>query len=73
MKKKTIRNIHNNNTQKTAERTQNMDTFNNSSLLPLSSIARRATEDHLSCLKHKTVCRFTLIELLVVIAIIGIR
>ena len=38
---------------------------------PLSSIARRAEEDHLSYLKRKT-ARFTLIELLVVIAIIAI-
>ena len=37
---------------------------------PLSSIARRAEEDHLSSLKRKR--RFTLIELLVVIAIIAI-
>jgi len=43
-----------------------------SSIIPLSSTARRATEDHFSCLKRKTVCRFTLIELLVVIAIIAI-
>ena len=45
--------------------------FKTSSLLSLSSIARRATEDHTSSLKRKTV-RFTLIELLVVIAIIAI-
>ena len=45
--------------------------FKTSSLIPLSSIARRATEDPLSYLKRKTV-RFTLIELLVVIAIIAI-
>ncbi|MBO4647615.1 MAG: type II secretion system protein [Lentisphaeria bacterium] len=43
-----------------------------SSLIPLSSTARRATEDHLSYLKRKTVRCFTLIELLVVIAIIAI-
>jgi|GEM_PF-322538 len=41
-------------------------------LIPLSSIARRAKEDHLSYLKHRTLFRFTLIELLVVIAIIAI-
>ena len=47
--------------------------FNPSSLLPLSSIARRAAEDHhASYLKRKTPCCFTLIELLVVIAIIAI-
>ena len=45
--------------------------FSASSLIPLSSIARRAEEDHLSYLKRKT-ARFTLIELLVVIAIIAI-
>ena len=43
-----------------------------SSLIPLSSIARRAEEDHLSYLKRKAAFRFTLIELLVVIAIIAI-
>ena len=42
-----------------------------SSFISLSSIARRAEEDHLSYLKRKMV-RFTLIELLVVIAIIAI-
>jgi hypothetical protein len=52
------------------EREQNTNQF--SSLISLSSIARRAEEDHLSYLKGKT-ARFTLIELLVVIAIIGIR
>ena len=41
-----------------------------SSFISLSSIARRAVEDHLSSLQHKL--RFTLIELLVVIAIIAI-
>ena len=41
-----------------------------SSLISLSSIARRAAEDH--TLKRKAACRFTLIELLVVIAIIAI-
>ena len=46
--------------------------FETSSLIPLSSIARRAKEDHLSYLKRKTTRRFTLIELLVVIAIIAI-
>ena len=46
--------------------------FKTSSLIALSSKARRATEDPLSCLKRKTVRRFTLIELLVVIAIIAI-
>ena len=40
------------------------------SFISLSSIARRAEEDHHSSLKRKR--RFTLIELLVVIAIIGI-
>jgi len=39
---------------------------------PLSSTVRRATEDHLTCLKRKTARRFTLIELLVVIAMIAI-
>ena len=43
-----------------------------SSFISLSSIARRAEENHLSCLKRKTASRFTLIELLVVIAIIAI-
>ena len=43
-----------------------------SSLLSLSSIARRAEEDHLSSLKRKTNFRFTMIELLVVVAIIAI-
>ena len=43
-----------------------------SSLISLSSIARRAKADHLSYLTRKTVCSFTLIELLVVIAIIAI-
>ena len=43
--------------------------FKTSYLIPLSSIARSATEDHLSSLKRE---RFTLIELLVVIAIISI-
>jgi len=43
-----------------------------SSLTSLSSIARRAEEDHLPYRRRKTVCRFTLIELLVVIAIIAI-
>ena len=42
-----------------------------SSPISLSSRARRAEEDHTSCLKRKT-ARFTLIELLVVIAIIAI-
>ena len=41
-----------------------------SSFISLSSIARRAAEDHHSSLERKR--RFTLIELLVVIAIIGI-
>ena len=41
-----------------------------SSFISLSSIARRATEDHLSSFGRKR--RFTLIELLVVIAIIAI-
>ena len=44
----------------------------NSYFTSLSSIARRAAEDHLSYLKRKTAYRFTLIELLVVIAIIAI-
>ena len=44
---------------------------NNSSFISLSTIARRAEEDHLSSLKRKT-SSFTLIELLVVIAIIAI-
>ncbi len=39
--------------------------FNTSFLLSLSSIVRRAEEDHLSYLRQS---RFTLIELLVVIA-----
>jgi len=43
-----------------------------SSLISMSSKARRAEEDHLSYLKRKTALRFTLIELLVVIAIIAI-
>ncbi len=43
--------------------------FNTSFLLSLSSIVRRAEEDHLSYLRQS---RFTLIELLVVIAIISI-
>ena len=43
-----------------------------SSLIPLSSIAQRAEEDHLSYLKRKMPRHFTLIELLVVIAIIAI-
>ena len=41
-----------------------------SSVISLSSIARRAAEDHYSSLEHKR--SFTLIELLVVIAIIAI-
>ena len=44
----------------------------NSSFISLSSIARRAEEDHLSSLKRKTDTRFTLIELLITIAIIAI-
>jgi len=43
----------------------------NSYFISLSSIARRAEEDHISYLKRK-ICCFTLIELLVVIAIIAI-
>ena len=46
--------------------------FDTSSLISLSSIARRTEEDHLSYLKRKTTCRFTLIELLVVITIIAL-
>ena len=44
--------------------------FETSSCIPLSSIARRAAEDHHSSLERKR--GFTLIELLVVIAIIAI-
>ena len=43
--------------------------FKTSYLIPLSSIARSAAEDHTSYLKRE---RFTLIELLVVIAIIAV-
>ena len=43
-----------------------------SSFISLSSIARRAEEDHHSSFRRRMVCRFTLIELLVVIAIIAI-
>ena len=51
---------------------QSKNNSNNSYFISLSSIARRAEEDHISYLKRKTTCRFTLIELLVVIAIIAI-
>ena len=44
----------------------------NSSFISMSSIARRAEEDHHSSFRRKTVRLFTLIELLVVIAIIAI-
>ena len=47
---------------------QNMSKF--SSFITMSSIARRAAEDHLSSFRRRR--RFTLIELLVVIAIIAI-
>ena len=43
-----------------------------SSFISLSSIARRAGEDHHSSFQRKTAVHFTLIELLVVIAIIAI-
>ena len=51
---------------------KNQNGFNPSSFISLSSIARRAEEDHLSSFQRKTACCFTLIELLVVIAIIAI-
>ena len=54
------------------ENKQKKQTAANSYFISMSSIARRAEEDHLSYLKRKTVSRFTLIELLVVIAIIAI-
>ena len=44
----------------------------NSSFISMSSIARRAEEDHHSSFRRKTVRLFTLIELLVVIAMIAI-
>ena len=50
------------------ERKQTMNKF--SSFISMSSIARRAAEDHLSSFQRKR--SFTLIELLVVIAIIAI-
>ena len=49
-----------------------MKTAANSYFISMSSIARRAEEDHISHLKRKMPRCFTLIELLVVIAIIAI-